>query len=388
MGKGAERAPVELMPPHMLALKQHRAHNFSAGAAMFDTNVMAHLQNNFLSYDGSGMGLFEMSQRDPGGPVQSCIARAEANLKMLLDIPDNYKVLFFQGGAHAQFAAIPMNLFGENAKADYAGQGVWNLKAAAEARKFGEVHMPAGSTANREGAYPPVEEWGLSDDAAYVHICGNETMSGMTFHTEPEVGPNRVLVADMTSSLLSRPVDVSKYGVIYASSGKNLGPAGNCVVIVRDDLIGNELPQTPSILSWKVQADSGNIYNTPNIFSIWALECITADLLAKGGLGIAGDRARQRAELVYDLVDRSSGFYTNNVQSEYRSHTALPFRIHGGDRQLEDLFVTESTAAGLLQLFGHPLLGGLRVCIYNGLPDEAISELLVFMNRFMQKYQR
>lgn len=388
MGKGAERAPVELMPPHMLALKQHRAHNFSAGAAMFDTNVMAHLQNNFLSYDGSGMGLFEMSQRDPGGPVQSCIARAEANLKMLLDIPDNYKVLFFQGGAHAQFAAIPMNLFGENAKADYAGQGVWNLKAAAEARKFGEVHMPAGSTANREGAYPPVEEWGLSDDAAYVHICGNETMSGMTFHTEPEVGPNRVLVADMTSSLLSRPVDVSNYGVIYASSGKNLGPAGNCVVIVRDDLIGNELPQTPSILSWKVQADSGNIYNTPNIFSIWALECITADLLAKGGLGIAGDRARQRAELVYDLVDRSSGFYTNNVQSEYRSHTALPFRIHGGDRQLEDLFVTESTAAGLLQLFGHPLLGGLRVCIYNGLPDEAISELLVFMNRFMQKYQR
>ncbi|DBB11597.1 hypothetical protein WJX82_002752 [Trebouxia sp. C0006] len=388
MGKGAERAPVELMPPHMLALKQHRAHNFSAGAAMFDTNVMAHLQNNFLSYDGSGMGLFEMSQRDPGGPVQSCIARAEANLKMLLDIPDNYKVLFFQGGAHAQFAAIPMNLFGDNAKADYAGQGVWNLKAAAEARKFGEVHMPAGSTANGEGAYPPVEEWGLSDDAAYVHICGNETMSGMTFHTEPEVGPNRVLVADMTSSLLSRPVDVSKYGVIYASSGKNLGPAGNCVVIVRDDLIGNELPQTPSILSWKVQADNGNIYNTPNIFSIWALECITADLLAKGGLVTAGDRARRRAQLVYDLIDQSSGFYTNNVQSEYRSHTALPFRIHGGDKQLEDLFVTESTAAGLLQLFGHPLLGGLRVCIYNGLPDEAISELLVFMNSFRQKHQR
>ncbi|DBA68540.1 hypothetical protein WJX79_008013 [Trebouxia sp. C0005] len=387
MGKGAERAPVELMPPHMLALKQHRAHNFSAGAAMFDTNVMAHLQNNFLSYDGSGMGLFEMSQRDPGGPVQSCIARAEANLRMLLDIPDNYKVLFFQGGAHAQFAAIPMNLFGENAKADYAGQGVWNLKAAAEARKFGEVHMPAGSIANGEGAYPPVEEWGLSDDAAYVHICGNETMSGMTFHTEPEVGPSRVLVADMTSSLLSRPVDVSKYGVIYASSGKNLGPAGNCVVIVRDDLTGNELPQTPSILSWQVQADSGNIYNTPNIFSIWALECITADLLAKGGLVTAGDRARRRAELVYDLIDRSCGFYTNNVQAEYRSHTALPFRIHGGDKQLEDLFVTESTAAGLLQLFGHPLLGGLRVCIYNGLPDEAISELLVFMNSFMQKYQ-
>lgn len=388
MGKGAERAPVELLPPHMLAFKQRRAHNFSAGAAMFDTNVLAHMQNNFLSYDNSGMGLFEMSQRDPGGPVQTCVARAEANIRLLLEVPDHYKVLFFQGGAHAQFAAVPMNLFGASAKADYAGQGVWNLKAASEARKFGEVHIPAGSVASEEGAYPPVDQWGLSDDAAYVHICGNETMSGMTFHTEPDVGSDRVLVADMTSSLLSRPVDISKYGVIYASSGKNLGPAGNCVVIVRDDLIGNELPQTPSILSWKTQADCGNVYNTPNIFSIWALECITADLLAKGGLVTAGDRARRRAQLVYDLIDQSGEFYTNNVHAEYRSHTALPFRIHGGDRQLEDLFVKESTEAGLLQLFGHPLLGGLRVCIYNGLPDEAIAELLIFMTSFQKKYQR
>lgn len=376
------------MPAQLLPFKQHRAHNFSAGAAMFDTNVLAHMQRNFLSYDNSGMGLFEMSQRDPGGPVQTCIARAEANLRMLLDIPQNYKVLFFQGGAHAQFAAVPMNLFGENAKADYAGQGVWNLKAASEARKFGQVRIPPGSDATPDGAYPPVEEWGLADDAAYVHICGNETMSGMTFHTEPEVGPGHVLVADMTSSLLSRPVDVSKYGVIYASSGKNLGPAGNCIVIVRDDLIGSELPQTPSIMSWKTQADCGNIYNTPNIFSIWALECITADLLAKGGLVTAGQRAKQRADLVYDLIDQSEGFYTNKVHAEYRSHTALPFRIHGGDKALEDLFVKESTEAGLLQLFGHPLLGGLRVCIYNGLPDEAITALLEFMTSFSNKYRR
>lgn len=388
MGKGAERAPVELMPVHMLPFKQHRAHNFSAGAAMFDTNVMAHMQNNFLSYDNTGMGLFEMSQRDPGGPVQTCIARAEANLRMLLDIPQNYKVLFFQGGAHAQFAAIPLNMFGKNAKADYAGQGVWNLKAAAEAGKFGEVRIPPGSDATSEGSYPPVEDWVLADDAAYVHICGNETMSGMTFHTEPEVGPERVLIADMTSSLLSRPVDVSKYGVIYASSGKNLGPAGNCIVIVRDDLVGNELPQTPGILSWKTQADSGNIYNTPNIFAIWALECITADLLAKGGLVTAGDRAKRRADLVYNLIDQSHGFYNNKVHPEYRSHTALPFRIRGGDKSLEELFVKESTQAGLLQLFGHPLLGGLRVCIYNGLPDEAIEALLSFMTSFNQKYQR
>lgn len=386
MGKGAERGPVDLITLPSGVRLQKRAHNFSAGAAMFDTQVMTKLQAEFLSYNNSGMGLFEMSQRDPGGPVQLVIAQAEANLRQLLNIPDNYKVLFFQGGAHAQFAALPLNLFGHKAKAVYAGQGVWNSKAAAEASKYGEVQTPAAAAATADGTYPPVQEWDLPDDAAYVHVCGNETMSGMTFHSEPELGPNQVLVADMTSSLLSRPVDVSKYGVIYASSGKNLGPAGNCVVIVRDDLIGNELPQTPSILSWKTQADCANVYNTPNIFAIWALEHITADLLAKGGLEAAGKRARRRAQVVYDLIDGSDGFFTNVIHPDYRSHTAIPFRIQGGNKALEDLFVKESTEAELLQLFGHPLLGGLRVCIYNGLPDEAVAALLVFMEDFRRRH--
>eukprot|EP00891_Asterochloris_glomerata_P006216 jgi/Astpho2/6216/Aster-03623 len=380
MGKGS-RATLAI-PQLQQKNVPIRAFNFSAGAAMFDTSVMLGLQQELLSYEHSGMSLVEMSQRDAGGPVQQVIARAERNLRQLLQIPGNYRVLFQHGGAHAVMAALPLNLLGDKTVVDYVNGGVWSEKAAKEASKWARVHQPAGSLDTEAGlSYPPAEQWDLSPKAAYVHVCGNETMSGLAFHQEPSVGPGHTLVTDMTSSLLSRPVDVSKYGVIYASSGKNLGPAGVAVVIVREDLLGHEAAQTPSILSWATQDAAHNIYNTPNIFAIWGVERVTADLLQKGGLEAAGIRSARRAQQVYDALDGSEGFYSNRVDPTYRSHTAIPFR------QLEDAFVAESTAAGLLQLFGHPLMGGLRVCIYNGLPDEAIDALLHFMAAFRLKYQ-
>ncbi|KAK9824500.1 hypothetical protein WJX72_010880 [[Myrmecia] bisecta] len=330
------------------------------------------------------MGICEMSQRDPDGPVQQCIQRMEGKLRHLLGVPDNYKVLFFQASAHAQFAAVPMNLFGRNAKADYINSGFWAHRAVTEAKKYGTVMETLDLTCSSCTSYPPVSQWNLSADAAYVHICLNETISGLALHEDPDVGSGHVLVADMTSSLLSRPVDVAKYGVLYASSGKNLGPAGVCVVIVRSDLLDQELSQTPTVLSWKTQAACSNVYNTPNIFAIRVLELTLDKLLRKGGLPAAAQRSRQRAQQVYDAIDNSQGFYSNAVEPAYRSHTAIPFHI--ARKELEAVFLKESTEAGLYQLFGHPSVGGLRVCIYNGLPDAALEAFLQFLQDFQKRY--
>ncbi|CAD7698846.1 unnamed protein product [Ostreobium quekettii] len=220
-----------------------RAHNFSAGPAMLDTEVMTYIQKNLLNYQGCGMGIHEMSHRDVNGPVAAMMERTSGNVRRLLGVPDNYRVLFFQGGAHGQFAAVPLNLFGKSGKGDYVIGGNWSTKAMNEASKYGEVRAVADTTTNGHTYYAPVDEWDLSDDSAYVHVCTNETVQGLAMHEDPDVGPNRVLVSDMTSSLFSRPVDIKKYGVIYASGGKNLGPAGCCLVIVRDDLLEQSLPQ-------------------------------------------------------------------------------------------------------------------------------------------------
>jgi len=362
-----------------------RAYNFSAGAAMLDTEVMLECQKEFVNYLGTGMGVYEMSQRDVGGPVQIMMEKASNNMRELMQVPENYKILFFQGGAHQQFAAVPLNLMGATGKnkVDFVMGGMWSQRAAAEAAKYGEVNVALDCSKAKYKFIAPVSEWNLSDDAAYCHICFNETVNGLCFSEDPVLPEGKILVADMTSILGTRKIDISKYGCIYASFGKNLGPPGMCCVIVREDLIGKELPMCPAIMSYKLQSDCNNIYNTPNIFSLYVNEKITAKLLREGGIEVAEAKAKAKAALVHKCCDDSDGFYNLVVKdAKFKSETAIPIRINSGDEALEKKFLVEADAAGYLQLFGHFSVGGLRVCMYNGVPIECVKDLLGFMNEF------
>lgn len=340
----------------------------------------------------SGMNFMECSHRDVDGPVQTMMKKLVANIRELLKVPDNYHVLFFQGGAHAQFAAVPMNLAGgvDKPKADFVDTGIWSKKAMAEHSKWCDVNVVYDAAEDGETTIRPVSEWKLSEDSTYVHCTTNETMSGLEFLTDPDVG-DKILCADMTSTLLSRPVDISKYGVIYASAGKNLGPAGATCVIVRDDLLDKALPGCPGIINYKSQATSQpipNIYNTPPTYILYLINLTMEHLKAEfGTLENVEKRAIKRAGMVYDLIDNSEGFYNNNVDPTYRSRMNCVFRIKSGDRNLEDLFTKESAAQGLEQLFGHPLMGGNRITLYNAIHDESVDLVVKFMKDFMEKYR-
>ena len=336
-----------------------------------------------------------MSHRDPDGPVQRCLADTCALIRKLLHVPSNYEVLLMQGGAHAQFAALPLNLLGGKGKADYIDGGFWSQRARNEALKFCDARLLPGIRRNATTAkleYVPPSEWQLSPDAAYVHICANETINGLEFLDDPAL-PNtteRPLVADFTSTLLSRPVDVSKYGVIYASGGKNLGPAGVCIVIVRADLIATrELATCPSILSYSTMASSSpipNVYNTPSMLAVRAVHLMLLEAEAEGGLDQCQARCQARAERLYAAIDESHGFYTFPVEAAWRSRTTIPFNIRGGDRELELLFRSQGEAVGLYQIFGHHSVGGLRVCLYNAVRNESVELLLRFMDSFRREH--
>eukprot|EP00892_Ulva_mutabilis_P010776 jgi/Ulvmu1/8070/UM004_0307.1 len=385
---GADGAVVQLADGSVHAVK--RSFNFCAGPAMLDSDAMLNMWKSFCDFQGTGVSLIEMSQRDKGGPVQTIISAAVENIRTLLSVPDNYKILLFQGGAHGQFAAVPLNLCGSNDHAQYLNGGFWSARAMSEGRKYmTRVSEPAASCTDAitgKLKYPDVSEWDIDSSAAYLHIVSNETIEGLEL-PDVDVG-DAVLVADMTSTLLSRPVDVSKYGVIYASGGKNLGPAGVCVVIVREDLLDKACPQVPSVLSWSNMYQHNNLYNTQCTFAIWAMKTITDGLLQQGGLKVVEQKVLRRAHDFYSILDSSSGFYTNNVAPECRSRTSVPFRVLGGDVQLESLFIQEAQAAGLFQLAGHHSVGGLRVCLYNGIPDEALRALCFFMVSFQERYYR
>ncbi len=351
--------------------------NFSAGPAVLPKEVLQRAADEMLDWHGSGMSVMEMSHR---GPEFIAIAeKAEADLRQLLGIGDDYEVLFLQGGAVGENAFVPMNLLGDRKVIDFVNTGEWSKKSIKEAKKYAQVNV-AASGEDKSFTYVPAREtWKLSPDAAYVHVCTNETIGGVEYHWTPDVGAVP-LVADMSSHILSRPIDVSKYGVIYAGAQKNAGPAGLTIVIVRKALLDRALPITPSAFHWKEQAEADSMLNTPPTYSVYVAGLVFEWLLAQGGLKGIEQRNVAKAKLLYDYLDGSSGFYFNPVRKEDRSRMNIPFKLR--DESLDGAFLKGAQARGLLQLKGHRSVGGMRASIYNAMPIEGVQALVDYMREF------
>ena len=304
--------------------------------------------------------------------------KAEADLRELLNIPNNYRVLFLSGGATCQFSMIPMNLMAHNRKADYVDTGQWSGKAIKEAKRYGDIHIAAQIEKKSPVCIPSYEQWSLRPDAAYVHYTPNETIDGVEFHSVPPTG-SVPLVADMSSNILSRPIDVSAYGIIYAGAQKNIGPAGLALIIIRNDLIQEPLPTTPTLYTYAVQAKNNSCFNTPPTYS-WYLAGLVFDWLKQqGGLTAMAERNQRKAQKLYDFIDRSE-FYSNPVDPSCRSWMNIPFILKNPD--LDQTFLSEAKAAGLMNLKGHRLVGGMRASIYNAMPEEGVNALIKFMESF------
>ncbi len=356
-----------------------RIFNFSAGPAVLPESVLKQAQAEMLDFKGAGSSIMEMSHRSK--EFVTVAAEAEADLRELMAIPDNYKVLFMQGGATGQFGFIPMNLLRGKSKIDYVHTGAWAKKAIAEAKKYSDVNIAASSEDKNFSYIPEFSDWNLSDDAAYVHITQNETIGGLEFHDLPET--NGVpIVSDFSSTLLSRPIDVTKYGLIYAGAQKNVGPAGLTIVIVRDDLIGEVLPITPSVFDYAKQAGSDSMLNTPPAYSIYIAGLVFKWLKDLGGLKAIAEINERKAKKLYAAIDDSS-FYSNPVAVKDRSWMNVPFVLANSD--LDKTFLEESTAAGLHTLKGHRSVGGMRASIYNAMPEEGVDKLIAFMQDFAQR---
>ena len=356
-----------------------RIFNFGAGPATMPVEVLERARGELTEWHGAGMSVMEMSHR--GKEFVAIAAEAEADLRRLLAVPANYKVLFLQGGATLQFSAVPMNLLRGHKRADYVNTGEWSKKAISEAKKFCEVNV-AASSADRDFTYVPKQAaWKLSPDAAYVHVCTNETIGGVEFHWTPDTGAVP-LVADMSSHILSRPLDVSKYGLIYAGAQKNIGPAGLVLVIVREDLVGQALPGTPGVIDYKVQADADSMVNTPPTFSVYLAGLTFRWLLERGGLAQMEKANIAKASLLYGYLD-SQDFYANPVAPEDRSRMNVPFRLR--DPALDAAFLAEAESLGLSQLKGHRSVGGMRASIYNAMPVEGVARLVEFMKDFARR---
>ena len=325
------------------------------------------------------MSVMEMSHR--GAEFVRIAAEAEADLRKLAAIPANYKVLFLQGGATMHFSAVPMNLLRGRKKADYVNTGEWSKKAIAEAKKYCEVNV-AASSEDRNFTYVPKQSaWKLSKDAAYVHVCTNETIGGLEFHWTPDTG-ELPLVADMSSHILSKPLDIRKYGLVYAGAQKNIGPAGLVVVIVREDLLGQALPDTPNVLNYKLMADADSMLNTPPTFSVYLAGLTFKWLLERGGLAAVEKANIAKAKRLYDYID-GQDFYSNPIAPEDRSRMNVPFRLKADS--LDGKFLAEAEARGLSQLKGHRSVGGMRASIYNAMPMEGVEALVEFMEEFRRK---
>ena len=353
-----------------------RIFNFSAGPATLPLEVLETARDELTNWHGSGMSVMEMSHR--GKEYMSIHAEAEADLRTLLGIPANYKVLFLQGGATAQFAMVPMNLLRGKLAADYLNTGEWSKKAIKEAKKFGQVNIVASSEDRNFSYAPAFSTWTLDPNAAYVHITSNETIGGVEIFDTPDTG-NVPLVADMSSNILSRPIDVSKYGLIYAGAQKNIGPAGVTVVIVREDLLGQTVPGTPTVFDYKVQAEAESMYNTPPTYGIYIAGLVFKHLLAKGGLVAMEAQNRAKAKLIYDLLDASS-LYQSPVALENRSLMNIPFTLK--NPELDEEFLKGAKARGMIQLKGHRSVGGMRASIYNAMPVEGVQALADYMKEF------
>ncbi len=357
-----------------------RVYNFSAGPAMLPEAVLERAGAELLDWNGSGMSVMEMSHR--GKEFMSIAAQAEADLRELMAIPSNYKVLFLQGGASSQFAMVPMNLLGTKGKADYINTGAWSKKAISEAKRYGTVNVAATTEADKFTRAPAQSELALSGDAAYVHYTPNETIGGVEFPYIPETG-DVPLVADMSSTILSRPVDVSRYGIIYAGAQKNIGPAGLTVAIVREDLVGEPLAGTPTMFAYKTHVENESMYNTPPTYSWYLAGLVFAWLKELGGLDVMAVINQRKAEKLYAAVD-GSDFYANPVEPASRSWMNIPFTL--ANAELDATFLSEAKAAGLTTLKGHRSVGGMRASIYNAMPEEGVDALVAFMAEFERKH--
>jgi phosphoserine aminotransferase len=358
-----------------------KVYNFSAGPSMLPEEVLLTAQAEMLDWHGTGMSIMELGHRGPEFKVVA--EQAEADIRELMSIPKNYHVLFLPGGATAQFAMVPINLMGANKKADYIDTGIWSKKAIDEAKRYGEVNIAAKSSSeNGLINIPHQDKWSLNPDAAYVHYTPNETIDGVEFHWVPKTG-DVPLVADMSSNILSRPIDVSQYGIIYAGAQKNVGQAGITIIIIRDDLVRDAIPEMPTLYSYKIQTENKSFYNTPPTFSWYIAGLTLAWIKKQGGIKHFDEVNRRKAEKLYHFIDTHNDFYVNSVHPECRSRMNVTLNLVNLD--LTDTFLAEATKAGLTNLKGHRLSGGVRASIYNPMPEEGVDALIAFMKDFAKR---
>jgi phosphoserine aminotransferase len=361
--------------------------NFSAGPAVLPKEVLQQAAAEMLDWHGSGMSVMEMSHRGP--EFISIYEQAEADLRELLNVPANYKILFMQGGGLGQNSLIPLNLAGRKpqpATIDFVQTGSWSSKSIKEARRYANVNVAASGEASGFTTVPPQDSWKLSEDAAYLHVCTNETIDGVEFNFVPTVqgkdGRDTLIVADMSSHILSRQIDVSKYGVIFAGAQKNIGPAGLTLVIVREDLLDHALPICPGVFNWRAVADADSMLNTPPTYAIYIAGLVFAHLKRLGGVAAMEQRNIEKARLLYAALD-ADDFYQNRVAPDCRSRMNIPFYLR--DESLNDQFLAGAKARGLLQLKGHKSVGGMRASIYNAMPIEGVHALVDYLNEFAHR---
>lgn len=359
-----------------------KSDNFSAGPAKLPNEVLKQVQAELLDWQDTGASVMELSHR--GKDFDGCAVQATADLRDILNIPNNYKILFSQGGARAQFAAVPLNILGDKKSADYINSGYWSMCAAKEAEKYCTV-KEQNVLIDQDGltAVKPMSEWQFSNDAAYLHYCPNETISGVAIFEEPHFDDNKVVVADFSSCILSQPIDVSRYGIIYAGAQKNIGPSGITIVIVREDLIGHAKQALPSVLDYKILADHDSMFNTPPTFA-WYMSGLVFKWIKKlGGLTAMQKRNQAKAEQLYNFIDHSD-FYRNTVAKANRSIMNVTFL--SPSEELDKLFVSEATKSRIIGIKGHRIAGGMRASIYNAMDIDGVNYLIDFMKQFEKQH--
>ncbi len=379
-GRSAVKEAVAAAQAAVAAKKPERAYNFNAGPAVLPVPVLEEAQRDLVSLPSVGMSVLEISHRSK--TFEGILGEAEADLRGVLGIPSNYKVIFLGGGASLQFAMVAMNLLPKDGSADYIDTGTWAMGAIKEAKKLGKVNVAGTTEADKYTRIPRPEELKLNPSAAYVHYTSNNTIEGTEWASEPEAGAVP-LVCDASSDILSRPVEVAKYGLIYAGAQKNMGPAGVTVVIIREDLLARVPAGLPAMLDYKLQAEKGSLYNTPPVFAIYLVRLVLKWLKGIGGLTEMERRNREKAELLYSAIDGSDGFYRGTAEKASRSRMNVTYRLPS--EELEKKFVEEAKAAKLLGLAGHRSVGGIRASLYNALPKEAVEALVAFMKDFKQR---
>jgi len=365
-------------------MAEGRVYNFSAGPSQMPLEVLEKMQADFINHEGSGMSVMEMSHR--GTEFMAIYAEAEKNMRDILEVPAEYKVCFVQGGATLQFSAIPLNMLGAAGKADYLVTGQWGEKAVKECGKYGTGQEACNTKATKFTTIPTKDAWTLDPEASFVHYCANETVNGVEWKYTPDVG-EVPLVADVSSNFMSKPIEISKHACIYGGVQKNLGPAGMCVNIIRDDFASgkSEAKICPTYLSWKTAAENGSMYNTPPCYSIYAMGEYLKHTKAKGGVAYWDELSDRKSKMLYDTIDGSDGFYGCPVDASCRSRMNVPFVIMGGNETLEKKFLEDAKKVKLYTLAGHRSVGGCRASVYNGMPVEGVDALRDFMKSFMDE---